>query len=77
MAGISPVTASEEQKAALRVLARGPDRAEADPACALPLTLRVWTGARIAQGLRLRQATSETCGIELRRKWKRVRLRMS
>jgi hypothetical protein len=35
--------------AALRILSRGPDRAEADRARALLLTLEGWTSARIAQ----------------------------
>ena len=48
MAGLSPVVASEEQKAALRVLSRGPNRAEADRARALLLTLKGWTSADLA-----------------------------
>lgn len=55
MAGITPVTASEEQKAALRVLPRGPGRAEAGRAHALVLTLEGWTSARIAQAFGVRQ----------------------
>jgi hypothetical protein len=55
MAGLSPVTASEEQTAALRVLAQGADRAEADRARALLLTLEGWTSARIAQAFGVRE----------------------
>jgi hypothetical protein len=40
---------------ALRVLARGADRAEADRARALLLTLMGWTGVRIAQAFGVRQ----------------------
>jgi len=57
MAGLSPVTASEEQTTALKVLAQGADRAEADRARALLLTLTVWTSARIAQAFGVRQDT--------------------
>ena len=57
MAGISPVTATQEQTTALKVLARGPDRAEADRARALLLTLRGWTSARIAQAFGVREDT--------------------
>jgi transposase len=55
MAGPSPVTAMQEQTAALRVLSRGADRAEADRAPALLLTLEGWTSARIAQAFGVRQ----------------------
>ena len=57
MAGKSPVTATEEQKAALKVLAQGADRAEADRARALLLTLDGWTSARIAQAFGVREDT--------------------
>jgi len=57
MAGISPVTATQEQTTALKVLARGPDRAEADRARALLLTLKGWTSARIAQAFGVREDT--------------------
>lgn len=43
MVGKSPVTANEEQKAALRTLAGSRDRGEADRARALLLTLSGWT----------------------------------
>ncbi len=55
MAGLSPVTATQEQTTALKVLARGPDRAGTDLARALLLTLKGWTGARIAQAFGVRQ----------------------
>lgn len=48
MAGRSPVTASEEQKAALETQAPSKDRGEADRARAILLTLKRWTSARIA-----------------------------
>ena len=56
MAGRSPVTATEDQKAALKALAQGADRAEADQAeadraRALLLTLDGWASARIAQAV--------------------------
>ena len=57
MAGRSPVTATEEQKAALKVLAQDADRAEADRARALLLTLDGWTSARIAQAFGVREDT--------------------
>ena len=57
MAGKSPVAATEEQKAALKVLAQGADRAEADRARALLLTLDGWTSARIAQAFGVREDT--------------------
>ena len=57
MAGKSPVTATEEQKAALKVLAHGAGRAEADRARALLLTLDGWTSARIAQAFGVREDT--------------------
>ena len=53
MAGLSPVTATQEQTTALKVLAQGADRAEADRA--LLLTLKGWTSARIAQAFGVRQ----------------------
>ena len=43
MAGKSPVTATEAQKAALMILVSGLDRAEADRARAMLLTLWGWT----------------------------------
>lgn len=57
MAGKSPITATEEQNTALKVLAHGADRAEADRARALLLTLDGWTSARIAQAFGVREDT--------------------
>ena len=55
MAGQSPVTAREEQRAALRVLAGWRDRGEADRARAVLLTLSGWTSPRMAQALGVRE----------------------
>ena len=49
MAGKSPVKASEEQRAALEVLAASLERGEADRARAVLLTLGGWTSTRIAE----------------------------
>ena len=57
MAGRSPVMATEEQKTALQGLAQGSDRAEADRARALLLTLDGWTSGRIAQAFGVRDDT--------------------
>jgi len=57
MAGKSPVTAPEEERAALKTLANGADRAEADRARAILLTLAGWTSARIAQAFGVREDT--------------------
>ena len=57
MAGKSPVTASEEQKAALEALAASKDRGEADRARAILLTLKGWTSARIAEVFCVREDT--------------------
>jgi transposase len=57
MAGKSPVTASEEQKAALEALASSRDRGEADRARAILLTLEGWSSARIARVFRVREDT--------------------
>lgn len=57
MAGKSPVTASDEQRAALRALAGGADRGEADRARAILLTLSGWTSARIAEAFGVREDT--------------------
>ena len=57
MAGISPVKVTQEQMTALKVLAQGADRAEADRARALLLTLKGWTSARIAQAFGVREDT--------------------
>jgi transposase len=57
MAGKSPVTASDEQKRALRALAGSRDRAEADRARAVLLTLSGWTSPRIAEAFGVREDT--------------------
>ena len=57
MAGKSPVTASEEQKAALEALASSRDRGEADRARAILLALDGWSSARIAEVFRVREDT--------------------
>src|SRR5208283_1458709 len=57
MAGKSPVAATAEQMATLNVKACGPDRAEADRARAVLLTLRGWTSGRIAEAFGVREDT--------------------
>jgi transposase len=57
MAGKSPITASEEQRAALTALAGSRDRGEADRARAVLLTLAGWTSARIAEAFAVREDT--------------------
>ena len=57
MAGTSPLTATETQRAALRILAGSRDRGEADRARAVLLTLAVWTGPRIAEAFGVREDT--------------------
>jgi transposase len=57
MAGKSPLSATEEQQAALTVLAGSCDRGEADRARAVLLTLASWTSARIAEAFGVRQDT--------------------
>jgi transposase len=57
MAGKSPVTASEEQRKALRALALSRDRGEADRARAVLLTLSGWTSGRIAEAFGVREDT--------------------
>ena len=57
MAGKSPVSAGEEQRKALEMLARSRDRGEADRARAVLLTLAGWTSARIAQAFGVREDT--------------------
>src|SRR5438477_8975781 len=57
MAGKSPVTATDDQKVALKRLAGGADRAEADRARAILLTLGGWTSARIAEAFSVREDT--------------------
>jgi transposase len=57
MAGQSPVTATEEQRAALVTLAGSRERGEADRARALLLTLSGWTSPRIAEAFGVRDDT--------------------
>lgn len=57
MAGKSPVTASEEQKAALRRLASSRDRSEADRARVVLLTLSGWSSPRLAEAFGVREDT--------------------
>lgn len=57
MAGKSFLTASDVQKAELRQIASGADRAEADRARAMLLTLGGWTSARIAEAFGVREDT--------------------
>lgn len=55
--GNSPMSASEVQKAALRLLAGSRDRGEADRARAVLLTLSGWTSPRIAEAFGVREDT--------------------
>ena len=57
MAGKSPVRVRDDEKAALKALASGADRAEADRARAILLTLAGWTSGRIAEAFSVRQDT--------------------
>ena len=57
MAGKSPVTATDEQRAALRLMADSADRAQADRARAVLLTLGGWTSADIAEAFGVREDT--------------------
>jgi transposase len=55
--GRSPLLATEEQRAALTVLAGSRDRGEADRARAMLLTLAGWTSPRIAEAFGVREDT--------------------
>ena len=57
MAGKSAVTATDAQRTALKALAGSADRAEADRARAILLTLDGWTSARIAEAFGVREDT--------------------
>jgi transposase len=57
MGGKSPVSASEDKRAALLVLAGSRDRGEADRARAILLTLSGWTSPRIAEAFGVREDT--------------------
>lgn len=57
MAGKSPVTASDEQRAGLLALAGSRDRGEADRARAVLLTLAGWASPPIAEAFGVREDT--------------------
>ena len=57
MAGKSPVMATGDQRAALKAMASDADRAEADRARAILLTLGGWTSVRIAEAFGVREDT--------------------
>lgn len=57
MAGKSPVTATAAQCAVLKAMAAGVERAQADRARAILLTLAGWTSARIAEAFGVREDT--------------------
>jgi transposase len=57
MAGRSPIVADEEQKRTLAELSRSRDRAEADRARAILLTLSGWTSPEIAAAFGVREDT--------------------
>ena len=59
MAGKSPVTASDEQRAGLLALADSRDRGEADRARAVLLTLAGWTSSKIAEAFGVRAPGSK------------------
>jgi Homeodomain-like domain len=57
MRGESPVSAREDQRAALMALAGSRDRGEADRERAILLTLSGWTSPRIAEAFSVRKDT--------------------
>ena len=57
MTGISRLSATEGQRAALAVLASSRDRGEADRARAVLLTLAGWTSPRISEAFGVREDT--------------------
>lgn len=57
MAGKSQVIATDEQRSALTAMSGGADRAEADRARAIVLTLAGWTSPRIAEAFGVREDT--------------------
>src|SRR5271166_5252641 len=57
MAGKSPLTATDEQRAGLEALAGSHDRGEADRARAVLLTLAGWTSPQIAEAFGVREDT--------------------
>jgi transposase len=67
MSGKSPVSASEDQRSALAVLAGSRDRGEADRARAILLTLSGWTSPRIAEAFSVREDTVRLWRSDFRR----------
>ena len=57
MTGRSPVSATDDQRAALTALASSRERGEADRARAVLLTLAGWTSPRIAEAFCVREDT--------------------
>jgi transposase len=57
MVGKSPIAATDDEKAALKVMAGAADRAEADRARAILLTLAGWTSGRISKAFGVREDT--------------------
>jgi transposase len=57
MAGKSPVTATDEQRAVLKLMAGSADRSQADRARAVLLTLGGWTSGDIAEAFGVREDT--------------------
>lgn len=57
MSGKSPLSATQEQQAALAALAGSRDRGEADRARAIVLTVAGWTSGRIAEAFGVREDT--------------------
>ena len=68
MAGKSPVTASDEQRAGLLALADSRDRSEADRARAVLLTLAGWTSSKIAEAFGVREDTGSPVAQRLHRR---------
>src|ERR1700751_4104393 len=61
MTGKSPLSATDEQRAALTALAGSRDRGEADRARAVLLTLSGWSSPQIAEAFGVRQDTVRLC----------------
>ena len=68
MAGKSPVTASNEQRAGLLALADSRNRGEADRARAVLLTLAGWTSSKIAEAFGVREDTVRPVAPRLHRR---------
>ena len=62
MTGRSPISATDDQRAALTALAGSRERGEADRARAVLLTLAGWTSPRIAEAFGVREIRS-ACGV--------------